>query len=214
MIWEYALSGWSVLAPGYCCAAFQHVGENRAKMAVLPIRPEHHLAGLACREARHLLEKFFARLTFRHSRGCNLTAVYWVNMETTILYLDMDPAPVEFLVACDAKALSSLQHVAMRWNTHNISPIARACQLLAARTPDLQTIIIHISDESSGQGQNDAGFCSRIAACYPNILGNHGPEHGFQGLDCEYLRTYLLDHFADPPPRVHILPPATTNCSN
>lgn len=206
MIWEHALSGWSVFASGHCCATPQHEDESRAKTAAVPIGPVHHLAGLACRESRYLLEKSFARLTSRHSRGCNLPGIYWIDMDTTILYLDIDPAPVEFLGVFDAKSLSNLQHVAFRWNTGCISPIARACQLLAALAPELRTIIIQTTEESPGGRLTDALSCSRAAACYTTIIENHG-------LDCAYLRAYLLNHFADPGPKVHILPPATTNCS-
>lgn len=39
MIWEYALSGWTVLAPGYHCTAFQDAEATHAQTTMIPVGP-------------------------------------------------------------------------------------------------------------------------------------------------------------------------------
>lgn len=218
MIWEHALSGWSIFTSGHCCAAPQHVVENCASTAVVAIGPAPYFVGLACKEYHQLMKESFIKIGSQHSRGCTLPGVYWGDMETSIFYLDAHPRPVDTISSFDAELLSNLQHVALVWATEDIRPIIRTCQALASRAPALRTIIVQIHGKLGPSAEHDVSSCSQSlawtrAAYYSTILDYPETEYEFQGLDCVYLRGCLREHFTRPGPRVHILPPATTNCS-
>lgn len=212
IIWEYALSGWTVLASGNRCAASQEAEATHAQTTIIPVGPAPYLAGLACMESRRLLKQSYVKLSFHHGRECNLSGVYWVNMNRTILCLDVSPPPVDLLRMFDAEALLTLQNVVLRWNIGWIGPVARACQLLATLSPALQTIVIQTAEVTKERTILDKSWFGQslsvaTAAYYSTIPDYKGPELAFSGLDCAYLRAHVLGGSIYTVPKVHILPP-------
>lgn len=214
MIWEHALSGWTVLASGQHCTASQ--GARTADVPTTMIRVGHapYIAGLACVESRRLLKRSYTKLTVRHRRGYNLSGVYWVNMNRTVLCLDASAYPVELLRMFDEEALLDLQNVVFRWTVRYIGPVTRACQLLATLSPALRTIVIQIDKlrDAKERTHLDGSWFSQpmsvaTADYYSTIPDREGPELAFDGLDCAYLRAHLLEHFIHTAPKVHVLPP-------
>lgn len=212
MIWKYALSGWTILASGYHCAASQDAKATHAQTTIIPIGPAPYLTGLACVESLRLLKQSYVRLTFRHRCECNVSGVYWVNMDRAVLCLDMSPPPVDVLRTFDAEALLTLKHVVLRWNMRWIGPVARAHQLLATFSPALQTIVIQTAEDTGERTVLDESWFSQsmsvaTAAYYSTIPDYEGPELAFDGIDCGHLRAHLLESSIYKAPKVHILPP-------
>lgn len=221
MVWDHALSGWTVLASaGHDSAASSRDTEpthaQQTTTSMIPVGPAPYLAGFACVESWRLMKQSYTKLTFRPRRECTLSSVtvYWVNMDRTVLCLDASPPPVDVLRMVDQEALMTLQNIVLRWNMGSIGSITRACQLLATLSPALQTIVIQTAEDTSERTILDEPWLGQsmtvaTAAYYSTIPGYEGPELAFDRFDCAYLRAHLLEAsmFSLTPPKVHILPP-------
>lgn len=159
MIWEHALSEWTVLAPGHHC--------DCGAPTLTAVGPAPYLAGLACAESRRLLSQSYAKFTFRHKSECDVSGDYWINKDRTVLCLGVSPHADELLRVFNADALLYFQHVVLRWNIDFVSPwsrwkidspgpVSRALVLLDTRRSALESVVIQTAEETKGGAKGGA----------------------------------------------------------
>ncbi|KAF6833934.1 hypothetical protein CPLU01_05229 [Colletotrichum plurivorum] len=199
IIWSEALSVRSVWA-----AVFDKLAEFRSRLATR-VGPASYPAGLACGESRWLLEQSHVKFP----RGPGLATgpgAYWVDPESTTVYLGRAPHARATLDALGADELRQIRHVALRpcqyWS------IYEACRRLAKECPALRTIIIHCD----GLGHVSEPLVSEdlspeLAAYYATIPGSSiGVGDWNENFDDLQLVSSLEPCFGDSPPMFHVVP--------
>ena len=207
-IWGEALSVCSVWAVVRSDNAARDTSARFLPFTMVFIGPAPYSAGLSSREARRLLEQSYVKPIRGPFSGLATSAgSYWVNLNTTVVYLgdcSSDAEPV--LNSFGTDELSKFKHVALRW--YEYGRLARTCQRLATLCPALRTIIV----------QRSVTFRQPLsletAAYYATISENAGPELGYEELDAPYFRSALLEYFGNSRPRIHILAPDSAICSS
>jgi len=208
-IWEMALSVRSVWAAVRSHHAESYLTASRLPLMMVYIGPAPYLAGLSSREARRLLEQFYIKpIRVSFSGLATKAGSYWVDLDTTVVYLggdSFDVTPV--LDSFGTDALSKFKHVALPWCQFRSMDLI--CQRLATRCPALRTIIIRSSV---------VAFPKRLsletAGYYATIPEYAGPELGYEKPGAVHLRSLLLKYFGDSPPRIHLLAPDSTELSS
>ncbi|KAI9841437.1 MAG: hypothetical protein M1837_000713 [Sclerophora amabilis] len=207
-IWQQALSARSVWAAVGSYNARRDPSASRLPFDMSFVGPAPYLAGLSCREARRLLEQSYVQPIRGPFSGLARGAgsYYWVDLNTTIVYLgdSSDARPV--LNSFGTDELSKFKHVALPW--YQFAGLARTCQRLATLCPALSTIIIQRSaTEWTTNPPLRQPLSLEEAAYYVTIPENTEPELGNGKLDVPHLRSLLLEYFGDSPPRIHVLAP-------
>ena len=213
-IWGEALSVRSVWAAVRNYNADRDLSANRLPFIMVYIGPAPYLAGLSSREARRLLENPYVKpIRGLFSGLATSTGSYWVDLDTTVVYLGDSSDLTTVLNSFGADELSKFKHVALPW--YQFGRLARTCQRLATMCPALRTIIIQRSEtEAVTNRPLRQPLSLETAAYYATIPEHAGPELGYEKLDAPHFRSLLLEYFGDSPPRLHLLSPDSANRSS
>ncbi|KAF2241342.1 hypothetical protein BU26DRAFT_176574 [Trematosphaeria pertusa] len=208
LVWEHALSVWTVWAAAPNSAAGSHLTANRLPFTMAFVGPVPYLAGLSCREARRLLERSYVKPVLGPRGTATIGDVYWVDLKKTVVYLGGGFNAIAVLDSFSAGGLSKFEHVGLSW--YRFQRLARTCQRLAALCPGIRTVIIQRSEsEIATNNSTYKPLSLETAAGFANIAEKSGPELGYEQLDTHHLRALLLDYFGDSPPMFHLLPPGS-----
>ncbi|KAL2203602.1 hypothetical protein CC79DRAFT_1062558 [Sarocladium strictum] len=159
------------------------------------IGPSPPLAGLACKEAWHLMEQVYARPV----QGRSGEKGTWVGLGYTILALGRTQNRVTLLDHFSADDSLRIQHVAVHWTTWG--RLVRDCMRLAKACPALQTLIIQRM-ELDAQPQP---LTVERAAFYGALLQFKESYFGDSIIDGVSLRQHLGEHFEDSIPIIHLV---------
>lgn len=194
--------------------ADRDLSAGRLSFPMAYIGPAPYLAGLSSREARRLLEQFYVKPIREPCSGLAATAgYYWVDLETTGVYLGDFSDGTVVLNSFGADELSKFKHVALPW--YQCGSLARTCQRLATVCPILPTTIIQRGETEAATNRTVRQSLSlKTAAYYATIPEYIRPELGCEELDTPYFRSLLLENFGNSPPRFHLLSPDSTKRSS
>ncbi|EXJ72245.1 uncharacterized protein A1O5_04749 [Cladophialophora psammophila CBS 110553] len=213
-IWRDALS-----VPSVWAAVHKNNTDRNLTAGCLPfimayIGPAPYLAGLSSWEARRLLEQFYVKPIRGPSSGLATSAgSYWVDLDTTVIYLGDSLDAMTVLNSFGADELLKFKHVALLWN--QFGSVARTCQRLATICPALRTIIIQRDETEAATDQPLRQPLSvETAAYYATLPGYPSPDLGYEELDAPYFQSLILEYFGDSPPKFHLLSPDSTNRSS
>jgi hypothetical protein len=168
---------------------------NRRPFHFTNVGTSPHLVGQSCHEARRLMKHIYGQ----PFQGLgSVAATHWIYVENTVLIIDDALDPLWVLDSFSAEALARFHHIALVWQTWG--PLARACMRLAASCPRLQTLIIRRMWPDSSISPVDVMTAAQLAA-----LRHEESLLDDEEIDTDYLRQQLLQYFADPLPRLHLV---------
>jgi hypothetical protein len=147
LVWEQALSVWTVWAAVHSSAARSRLTTNRLPFTMTFRGPEPFLVGLSCKEAWRLLERLNVRLVLGLTGRPNNFHSAWVDLKKTIIYLGDDINAIAVLNSFGAEGTSGFEHVALSW--HQFDKLVRTCQRMAVLCPVLHTIIIQQGEKET-----------------------------------------------------------------
>jgi len=213
-IWEEALSVRSVWAAVRNYNADRDLSASRRPFIMVYIGPAPYLAGLSSREARRLLEQSYIKPIRGLSSGLGTSVgAYWVNLDTTVVYLGDFSDATTVLNSFGVDELSKFHHVALPW--YQFGRLARTCQRLATICLALCIIIIQRCEKEAATNRLLRQPLSlETATYYATIPEYAGPELGYENLDAPHFWSLLLEYFGNSPFRLHLLSPDSANCSS
>lgn len=205
MIWIEALTSTSVWVvagrDATDCAAI----DKRRPDTMTCCGPPPYLVGLSCTEARQILERIYKRPIHGPGSSSTSAAVFWVNLDRTVIFLSSAVGASSTLRSFGAYELSRLTHVALPW--YQFSMLAMVFQYLAANCPALRTVIIQLVVDKDGViDMTPRPLNPQAANYYAKLLDYQGHELGCDEMDTPYFRGLLYAYFGDTPPRIHVLP--------
>jgi hypothetical protein len=205
-IWTQALSVRSVWAAVRNDTADRDLNASNLPLTMAYVGAAPYLVGLSCREARRLLEQLYEGPIRGPFSGLTPSRSYWVDLDTTVVYLGDFFDMTTVLDSFGADKLSKLKHVALPW--YQFGNLARACQHLTTLCPALRTLIIQRGEvEAATKRPFPQTLSLETATYYATIPEYSGPELGYEDLDVAHFRSLLLEYFGDTPPRLHLLSP-------
>ncbi|KAH8907205.1 hypothetical protein BR93DRAFT_928079 [Coniochaeta sp. PMI_546] len=191
---------------------------HRRSISMTCVGSSPHLVGLACREARDVMERIYKRPLRGPVLEATVRGVHWIHLDKAVLAFVNSQDSLAILDRFGAE-ISRFQHVVLVWQNWTTHP--QTCMRLAKSCPALRTVIVqrvesprnrpYSSTSTTQCYMADAPVLLKLnamtAAHYTALARYDGPEFGGADPDTVLLRKSILQYFADSPPRLHILAP-------
>ena len=194
---------------------------HRRSIRMTCVGPSPHLAGLACKEAREVMERTYKNPLRGPIMEATVAGVYWIYLEKAVIALVDSQDSLAILDRFGAE-ISRFRHVALVWENWRTHPMT--CVRLAASCPALRTLVVQRAEAETTRTWvstllRPSTLCEKVrpvvleldaatAARYVALAHRHeGPEVGAVDADPLTYRKSILQYFGQSLPKLHILSP-------